>query len=1464
MICFAQASTSDQLVKTAVAKCLGIIGLKSFEDNVVLYSAKDNHIPYAKVLVQIWQDCGDPDPVVQSTALECLTSALQCDFAHGILHNMESVDIFSQVAKYLQLFRSTKKLGKRLETGDPSQLLNDRSMWSCDRGTYRDWLCGNTWKLIKCCRDEHIRCMEDISRLSSHLCENLFPMLFHQLAKSSSKTGALMGNCLSTAFKSALAIDDGNVSEDFLHLLLRVVQYNREQTTNNSEQSHVETRRSPKKEVASSNPIKVNYLLAAKVANKCKRPFMSVLFVELWIDELEAAMEKEIESSGTSKERKSTSRALSFSHDPTTEHKEHSSELKKNQQVIQNRCQGLKSPMTTLQTSESGLEAKSVLISSYDLIGDLDGLNGCYSSCPLDPVKDRALIHIREKEGRWNDALNMHDLALTSEAASNSYKSNMVECLQQSGLEHLCDVYMRNLEVSGPSGNRPNTDQHLRDVQYKAAWQACQWDESILNIQEDAATTSKSFHQHLYQCMSSGFDDESKNFNIFMNEARNATVSEFCTRHINHVVAYDFHTVSSRLQCLKEIEDAQQCLTGLTSAGDFSQSWTTYDDKDSRAYRFDDVNLVLAVRSSILRSVNNRQNKKQNEDHLETWLRHLLVTLRVCCEHDRLQNAHKVLRHLSDVTSRLPSDSVPGTTWSFRVKLEGAKLLWIQKEVSFALASLQSILGQLESTIDLRHTTNDVTSLQLMLAETLQTYGGWLHESKYEGPSVIMGDYLEKSVSVVDKVYKAVSKTGSSMLETKRDSLRLLVKNYHMLAKFADEQYLQVIKYKKSSEYAQKRVLASAPKQELESMQQSGQAPARKTMVIVDKNLNIDKQELTRIEEKAREFLSSALRSYIQCLQLSDQHDILMYRICALWLENPSQSSTNSLMSSEHGNIPSHKFIPLSYQLAARLNVTTGDFQTTLRQILHRVTVDHPYHVLNVILALVNAKKDEEFASSAALPTSKRKSKKSSSNKANMSARITAATSLLTKIRQRHSTLVQHTEYVANAYIEFANFDVSDWKSRQNVKVEIPGHVIVAKFASSSKLCPVIQDVVIPISRIPVQKDGNYADKNGLVTYRYLKPYFETVGGVNLPKVMVAVGSDGVMRRHLVKGKDDLRQDAVMQQVFETVNSLLRKDHDTTGLRIRTYRVTPLSQRSGLVEWCGGTTPIGVYLVGNAQQIGAHHRYRPGDTSVIKCRKMIAGVANQTQLVKLQKYREICSSLHPVFRHFFTERFLDPAEWYSKRRAYTRSVAASSIVGYVLGLGDRHVQNILVDYVTAELIHIDLGVAFEQGKCLPTPETVPFRLTRDIVDGMGATGVEGVFRRCCERTMQAMRSSYDVITTIVEVLLYDPLHEWTLTPSKAMHIQRQPTDNTESISINTSMSTLNTTGDFMSRIDEQGCEQLNTNKLAERVLLRLQEKLRGHEEGSVLSICGQVNMLIQQATDPSRLCQLFAGWQPYL
>ena len=69
--------------------------------------------------------------------------------------------------------------------------------------------------------------------------------------------------------------------------------------------------------------------------------------------------------------------------------------------------------------------------------------------------------------------------------------------------------------------------------------------------------------------------------------------------------------------------------------------------------------------------------------------------------------------------------------------------------------------------------------------------------------------------------------------------------------------------------------------------------------------------------------------------------------------------------------------------------------------------------------------------------------------------------------------------------------------------------------------------------------------------------------------------------------------------------------------------------------------------------------------------------------------------------------FLGEAE--KRRRRPTPRPARIAQVGHIVGLGDRHAHNILVDTRSAEVVHIDFGVTFEQGKALATPETVPFR-----------------------------------------------------------------------------------------------------------------------------------------------------------
>ncbi|EED86856.1 predicted protein [Thalassiosira pseudonana CCMP1335] len=343
-----------------------------------------------------------------------------------------------------------------------------------------------------------------------------------------------------------------------------------------------------------------------------------------------------------------------------------------------------------------------------------------------------------------------------------------------------------------------------------------------------------------------------------------------------------------------------------------------------------------------------------------------------------------------------------------------------------------------------------------------------------------------------------------------------------------------------------------------------------------------------------------------------------------------------------------------------------------------------------------------------------------------------------------------------------------------------------------------------------------------------------------------------------------------MQQVFGTVNDLLRNEdsiggdfiHKSVGasfikdssrqLRLITYGITPLSPVSGVLEWVDNTMGFGEFMQDKGKKVGASSKYFPGEWGNSACHAFYKDNFDSSHEHRREVFDIICKNRSPVFRFFFLEYFSTSMEaWHTARTLYTKSCAVNSIVGHILGIGDRHTQNLLVHTKTGEMVQIDFGIVFEQGTTLTTPETVPFRLTRDVVDGMGPSGTEGVFSKSAEATMSVLRTNADTLLTILSAVVSDPLYKWNITPAKARQCQRNEDD-----------ARVEVPGNWESSVVDE-----NRNDAADRAIAKIHEKLQGYEDGTSgehKTVAGQVKLLINEARDPDNLCEIYHGWAPWI
>ncbi|KAK0655783.1 hypothetical protein B0T16DRAFT_487236 [Cercophora newfieldiana] len=329
------------------------------------------------------------------------------------------------------------------------------------------------------------------------------------------------------------------------------------------------------------------------------------------------------------------------------------------------------------------------------------------------------------------------------------------------------------------------------------------------------------------------------------------------------------------------------------------------------------------------------------------------------------------------------------------------------------------------------------------------------------------------------------------------------------------------------------------------------------------------------------------------------------------------------------------------------------------------------------------------------------------------------------------------------------------------------------------------------------------------------------LGSLAKPRKLTARGSDGQSYGLLIKPKDDLRTDQRLMEFNGLINRSLKRDAESSRrqLYIRTYAVTPLNEECGIIEWVDGLKTLRDILLGLYKARGIAPNY--GQIAQLM-KEAAASEANISLFTE-----GVLGQFPGVLPYWFFSQFPNPSAWFAARLRYARSCAVMSMVGTILGLGDRHGENVLLEEGNGGIFHVDFNCLFDKGLTFAQPEKVPFRLTHNMQAAMGIYRYDGPFRHCSELTLRVLRQQEETLMTILEAFIYDP----------TLDLQRSKKRNQDVI-------------------------KLNPGSVVDSIRRKVRGLLPG--ESIPLGVEGQVEELIKQATDPKNLAAMYIGWCPFL
>ncbi|XP_053697973.1 DNA-dependent protein kinase catalytic subunit-like [Sabethes cyaneus] len=379
------------------------------------------------------------------------------------------------------------------------------------------------------------------------------------------------------------------------------------------------------------------------------------------------------------------------------------------------------------------------------------------------------------------------------------------------------------------------------------------------------------------------------------------------------------------------------------------------------------------------------------------------------------------------------------------------------------------------------------------------------------------------------------------------------------------------------------------------------------------------------------------------------------------------------------------------------------------------------------------------------------------------------------------------------------------------------------------------------------------------------------------------MGSDGKGYDFLVKYGEDLRQDQRIQQLLGTISKQLSWDQHCKEhqLSVRTYEVIPIRDDFGIIGWIPNTSSL------KSVAVRAMVRFNPGGDVSNEINRdyghfltQISGVpmdrmavvygmvaAASTPEKIMLKFNELRSKIkEDTLKRALFEMAVSPESFYNLRGNFAKSLMAMNISCWILGIGDRHTSNLLIDRSNGRLAGVDFGIAFGAGtRDQAVPEMVPFRLTPQFVNVMEPMRTSGLMHKCLVYSLACLRNSKKLLRSVLEVFVREPTLDWL--EAARRRFNQDDAKNVLSwdpqTRINIAIRKLNGANPKVLIAEELRFGQVAFNRDYLNGYLKLLELDKLPMAESNLTVEQQVQVLIQAATSRSVLGIAYGGWFPW-